>query len=299
MMLDSLITHADTAGAPNVVGRYRLLRVCPDPVADEWFNVGIYFEAADGSRDYRLLENMEAFKCLYGAHGVGNLNNLLSVVADAAKAGRLNELGPHIRAGQEHYAAGESTDEILSQMFDTFVTLSRRQVEEAEPKERTEGLNTVDLRKIVLGEVKSKYRGLYNRSFHDKPISLADPVNDEKREYDLPIFRQPKLGNDTTRFASIISAFVKTDINRAYHLDRGALTLLNARDVLKQKGRSEGAFFILRPHEGAPGFDEQVMRKIDDDIDTAIFHFRHDKHFHFEVFDDPRILTEYAIDYAS
>jgi len=41
------------------------------------------------------------------------------------------------------------------------------------------------------------------------------------------------------------------------------------------------------------------MRKIDDDIDTAIFHFRHDKHFHFEVFDDPKILTEYAIDYAS
>ena len=70
-MLDSLITHADTTGAPNVVGRYRLLRVCPDPVADEWFNVGIYFESADGSRDYRLLENMEAFKCLYGAHGVG------------------------------------------------------------------------------------------------------------------------------------------------------------------------------------------------------------------------------------
>jgi hypothetical protein len=299
MMLNSLIEHADTVGAPNVVGRYRLLRVCPDPVTDEWFNVGVCFQAADGSRHYRLLESMNAFKCLYGDHAVGNLNNLLSVVADAAETGNLDQLGPHIRAGQEQYAAGDSVDDILAQMFDTFVTLSRRAGEEVELKERAEGLNTTDLRKIVLAEVKTRFRGLYNRSFHDRPISLTDPLNDEKRLYDLPIFRQPKLGSDTTRFASIISAFVKTDINRAYHLDRGALTLLNARDVLKQTGRSEGAFFILRPHEGAPGFDEQVMNKIDDDIDTAIFHFRHDKHFHLEVFDDPKILTEYAIDYAS
>jgi hypothetical protein len=96
-----------------------------------------------------------------------------------------------------------------------------------------------------------------------------------------------------------VSAFVKTDINRAYNLDRGALTLLNARDILKQNGRSEGAFFILRPYEGAPGFNEEVMRKIDDDIDTAIFHFRHDKHFEFEVLDDPKLITERAIEYAS
>lgn len=298
-MFDSLITHADTVGAPNVVGRYRLLRVCPDPVADEWFNVGVYFQAADGSRHSKLLQNLNAFKCLYGDHAVGNLNNLLNVVVSAAESGQLEQLGPHVKVGAEQYAAGDSAEDILEQMFDTFVTLSRRADYAPEAKSRTEGVGTSDLRKMVMGRVKARGRGLYGKSFHEKPVELTDPMNDQKRLYDLPIFRQPTLHSGATRFASIISAFVKTDINRAYHLDRGALTLLNARDVLRQSGKSEGAFFILRPHEGAPGFDEQLMQKIDEDIDTASFHFRHDKNFFFEVFDDPKMLADMAIDYAS
>jgi hypothetical protein len=299
MMLESLFSNAEPSDAPHTVGRYRILRVCPDPVTDEWFNVGVVFQSTEGSQHFRLLDNLNAFKCLYGSHAVGNLNSLLSVVEDAAKGGDFGQLGPHIRAGNLQYAAGDSPNDILEQMFSTFVTLDRHSDYATPAKERTEGLNTADLRKILLDSVRSQYPGLYNRSIHGKPISLTDPVNDQTRLYDLPIFSQPTLSNSTTRFASIVSAFVKTDINRAYNLDRGALTLLNARDILKQSGRSEGAFFILRPYEGAPGFNEEVMRKIDDDIDTAIFHFRHDKHFDFEVLDDPKLITERAIEYAS
>tara|TARA_R110000850_G_scaffold264606_1_gene393762 strand:- start:11290 stop:12189 length:900 start_codon:yes stop_codon:yes gene_type:complete len=299
MILDSLISHADAVGAPKVVGRYRVLRVCPDPVANEWFNVGVHFRQKGGGGHSRILGNLNGFKTLYGGAGVSNLNNLLSVVSEAAESGCLDNLGPHIRAGDEQYAAGDSPGAIVDQMFDTFVTLGRAAEDASDQTGRNEGLSTHDLRKFVLGQVRSAYPGLYRRSFHDHPVALEDPADRRKREYDLPVFRQPTLEGGATRFASIISAFVKTDMNRAYHLDRGALTLLNARDVLKQSGRAEGAFFILRPHEGVQGFSEEVMQKIDDDIDNAAFHFRHDSHFQIEVFEDSRSLAEHAIHYAS
>lgn len=299
MEYESLLSHAESVNEPKVFGFCRILRVCPDPVTDEWFNVGVYFEDTDGNRHFRVLKNLNAVKCIFSPSAVGNLNYLLTVIRDAASIGEIDALGAHVKAGPERYAAGDSVDEILSEAFDTFITLDRWRQDPLAIRERVEGLSTTDLRKKVFGNIRSHYPGLLGKWFHDKPIQLTDSLNQKQREYDLPIFRQPEIGSGVTKFGSIISAYVKTDMNRGFHLDRGALTLLNARDVLRQSGQAHGALFILRPFEGAPGFDEEVMQKIDNDIDTAIFHFRHDKNFEFEVFDDPFALSVHAVRYIT
>lgn len=297
--LSELFTAPTTAPTKNADGSYRLIKITPDPVTGEAFNVGIVIEQGRGRKVktiVRLLDDVSAFGCLYPPTAVENLSHVLAMARQASERGQLSSLRGLLDLSAPSHINGSDLEREADGLFDTLVTLGRAKPAESPLNETSEGVGNNDLRRHVLGYVKHHAEGLYKKAFHTSPVSIT--AGQETRPLDLSVYHHPGMDTGELRYAAIASAFIKTDVTRGFHLDRAAINLINARDLLQRSGASRGAFFILRPHEGARGFTESDLRDIDNDIDNAMYPFMRDKCFTVDTFTRAEDLAKAAMAHA-
>lgn len=293
-----LFRYAEQINAPSISGKWRVVRVCPDPVTDEWFNVGVLFKAKRRPPEAMFLDNLSAFRCLYGDQATENMTQLLKAAEYLVTKHTNAPMGGHIRLGPELYTSGESVEGILGSLFSTFVTLGRPNQPLVVVKDNIDGVSSSDLIRDVISRASRRNPQACNRYFHRNPVKLTDEETKLKRDFELQIFAQTELAGSGPRFGAICSAFIRTDINRGYGLNHASVNLLNAKDILSRNSKPKGGFFILRPKDGASGFSENLLSKIDEEIDRAVFHFKRDKSFSVEVCDTTDELAEAAMDFA-
>lgn len=280
----------------SVSGKWFAIRLTPDMVTGEALNIGVAFIDNKRKVHFRLLDSVRAFECLYGKSGAGNIAFLMSALrAGLEQGGKPASPSPHIAFTPTAYASGESVHEILDELYATMVPLGTHAG--AMPEDGEQSAYTVDTRKLrrqVFKTIQSQAPGLFRQAFREEPVLVADSSG-QRHALDLPIWAGEDIFVDGRRYGTIVSAHFVSPVHRGYHLDRGALTLGNARIMV---GKGTGGFFILRPHDGQQGYTDSVLNDIDNDIDDAVFQFSREKNNIVVIESDPARIAEAAMEFT-
>ncbi|MCC5809890.1 MAG: hypothetical protein JJU06_05905 [Ectothiorhodospiraceae bacterium] len=294
----NLLVEANSEEPAAVSGKWCTVSVMPDPLTGERFNVGVVFQDSKRKLHWKLLDSTAAFRCLYGEDGESNLRYLVSAIQEHLQHhGSFRSPSSQILFGQRAYAAGDDAESILDELYQTMVSIrDHGDPSDAEPL-RAPTLSTMDLRKKVTRLARDRDPNMVDRVFRRDPVALHD-AKEAPHLLDLQIFAEPDLTHRSTRFGSIVSVYSTAQITRGYYLNAGALSLINAQDILGNGGH--GAFFILRPPEGTTGYTSSIVNEIDEQIDRAVFPFQREARRRVRIIstDSPEELTEEAIDFA-
>lgn len=270
----TLFADVDTAGDAEVRGQWFTIRVTPDIVTGETFNIGVAFIDSQRKVHARLLDSMQAFKCLYGNTGAGNLAFLIKTLrAYFEHSEGLVSPSPQISFSRPVFASGSSINEILTELYETMVPLGIKNDVVKDEEYGPEAIDTRKLRKQVFKTVREYNQEYFSRVFREEPVPLIDSSG-QRHLLDLPIWADEDMFVDGRRYGTIVSAHFVSAVHRGFHLDRGALTLANAK-LMVRKGRA--GLFILRPDELTYGYEKGVLEEIDNDIDQAVFQFSREK----------------------
>lgn len=108
-----------------IKGEWFVIRLMPDIIKEEVFNVGVVFIDQSKNCHFKLIENSNVFKLLFGTNGLENINFLLDNVNDLLKANQyLSTPSPNIIYSSLKTAQGESIEEILNDLYDSMISLA-------------------------------------------------------------------------------------------------------------------------------------------------------------------------------
>lgn len=298
-MLSTLFDDAPEMEIAPVTGEWFPIRLMPNIATGEIFNVGVALRTPDGQTHLRLIDNARPFKCLYGHRGLENFSFLLTAFRQSVDTdGRLDQPFPQIRYGEKSFAAGDSVNQILDNLYETMISLQCDESEE-EAAEKIYTVSTERIQKRVFGMIKKERPQAYDRVFRATPVILEDQ-NHHPLRLELPIWNEHpnmfKAGGP--RFGTIVSAHYRDPVHRHYNLDGGALNMVNAAMLLDGK-RAHGGIFILRPAEGSAGYSPFLMVDIENDIDRATWALQRRRNVTITVSPDERVLMDAALELAS
>ena len=297
MMLEKLYQRARKPSgrdSQKSTGHWFPVKVIPDLVAGEVFNLGVGFADENGELHARLLERLGGFDCLYGdrlqeedmAFLIQSLREAMP--SHVTEPSDLPAPSPHIIFGEWQPASGKSAQEVINSLYQQIVSLEPREKTEGE-SEKTESLSTKMVRANVFKAMRN-YSDFADNIIAESPewvVETGETVR-QKRILDMPL-------RNSNRFGTIISAGYKTPTTRDANLLRGITDLETA---LRMNPKDIGGAFILRPRAGTPGFDEQILGRIDNDIDNLAWKMRsHDKML-FEAEEDTDRMAKIIINWA-
>lgn len=179
--------HLLTEDLPtSIAGEWFCVRFSPDKTTGEIFNVGVVFIDQDQQCHTKLLENTNAFECLFGSLGVANIRFLLTVVEEALADNQYNiSPSPHISYSPRQTAQGDSIDEILDDLYQSMISLIV--TSEQETNKKRNNINTKDLRKRVNNFIKKQLPDTYQYILRKEPLLIGQ--GDKKISLDIPIVR--------------------------------------------------------------------------------------------------------------
>ena len=123
--LDRLQALAVPVPTPKVSGQWFNIRFTPDLAGGELFNIGVgYVDADRQTVQARLIENLEAFRTLFGDALQDEIRFSLDVVRSAVGQKLLNSPIGNVVFGERRFAAGESVQEVLARLFSATVSFS-------------------------------------------------------------------------------------------------------------------------------------------------------------------------------
>lgn len=282
-----------------VTGHWFPIRLTPDLAAGEMFNVGVGFIDDTGQLHTKLLENANAFKCIYGQAGQENFNFLLTIIKQHFSQVNVPiSPSPHIRLGPQAFVSGSHPESIIKNLYDTMVSL-RCDDESSSVAASQIAISTETVRKRLFGLMKKEAPKIYERLHRETPVRLFDKQQNPLL-LDLPIWNEhPDLYHSKgTRFGTIVSAHYRDKVYRNYNLDGGSLNILNAAMILSEKN-VEGGLFILRPAEGTTGYDSQMITAVENDIDRAVWAVQQRKNVKVIVSPDVHRLMHASLELAS
>ncbi|NEV64721.1 hypothetical protein [Thiorhodococcus minor] len=248
---------ASPVPTPAVSGQWFNIRFIPDLSTGERLNLGVGLLGEDGRIHAKLLTDFTRLHCLYGERiDSDELRFLLDLLRHgwSHPEEALRSPSPHLLFSPLKYAAGDSLEAILEDLYQVTVTL--------EPSPQTDRKATRDTHMI---DTKTARERVFEAMVRKAPLSaslLAPnpiwPVNGGKL-LDMPI-RAP------SQFATLISVWHTRSERREITALRAQADLDAARTLFPD---DTGGLFILRPPPGEPGYDEAQQRKIDQVIEMT------------------------------
>lgn len=265
LTLDALFEEdAKAAAKPSVHGKWFEIRLTPDPVTGELLNVGVGFiQARTRSFHFKLLESAAVFGCLYGPRGREQFEFLLTTVRQRLTTqGATGSISPHISFGPQRYAAGDSAQAVVDQMYATVVTLARRPAPLDDGRAQAVAgspRSTEKVRKRVRRAFQMRDQKGFLNYWRDTPVEVR--VDDVTHPLDCQIWMGEDLVSSRT-FASIVSSCYKDEHYRRSFLTGAYHSLTIARAYAP---RARGGFFILAPDDA--GSLSALRSTIDNEID--------------------------------
>jgi len=253
-----------------VSGQWFTIRLMPDLVAGELFNVGVAFIDNSGQAHHKFIPDARPFQCLFGYKGLDNFNFLLNTIKKRFYQNLFTTSpSPHILFTNSTYASGDNPTQIIDSLYDTMINLQCHESDNTLLKDKSP-LGTTKLRKSIFGRMKKEMPSVYERIYRETPVYIRDASGSNGLYIDLPIWNGNGNLHDEAPscFGTIVSAAYKTAIHRGYYIEHGCLNVRNACDMLGKK--SKGGIFIFRP-SAELGFGETINQQIDNDIDSAVY----------------------------
>lgn len=299
----NLFDDASHSNVPKITGQWFSIKITPDLVADDSFNIGVVFIGNhDHKLRYKLIPSAKPFQCLYGFDGLDNFNFLLQSTRELLDSGVFGEsVSPHISYSQPSHSSGITVDEILTSLYNTKVRLQCND-DSIKDEEFNSSYSSDQLRRNFFGKLKKEMPSVYERIYHQDPIKLIDPATNNEIKVSLPIWsEQLNLHNDSpVTFANVISAHYKSEVHRGYSLEKNGCT--QVRNACEIKGKkAKAGIFIYRPSVSSIGFSSDIIEQVDNDIEQVLHSIlmmkKNGYNIKVEVEDDKNKLYEHMKDF--
>lgn len=254
-----------------IAGEWFTVRFMPDRVSGEVFNIGVVFIDEFKQCHYKILENTDAFECLFGTKGSENINFMLDVVEEMLKSNHYSITpSPHISYSNRQTARGEGINEILNDLYSSMISLICRHDEEKKPK-KNQTLGTSVLRHKVFNQIESRSKGMKDKIYNPEPFLIKNSNNKKGMLVDMPISNYG-LSNSSIRaeyYGTIVSAAYLDDIHRRYNIDYvGCTNVTNCCEIL---GRDiKAGIIIYVPPVDNVLFTEKVQNNIENELDKCL-----------------------------
>ena len=281
--LDRLQALAVPVPTPKVRGQWFNIRFTPDLAGGELFNIGVgYLDAERQTVQARLIENLEAFRTLFGEAFEEEIRFSLDVVRSAFGQKLLDSPIGSVVFGERRFAAGESVQEVLARLFSATVSFSEAKLQPFAKRESAHGNPAA--RKAVFDVIRLKADLRADRIIAGDPIYLA---RDGAKIYplDIPLRSDRHLG-------SVVSGAYRTKQPLENNLLRASLDLETAARIFKQ---DKLGYFVLRQEAEGTGFP--VDRSFDEVIDTVGWKL-HKHGIHVGVEDTPERLADDILNWS-
>lgn len=269
--ISNFFDDAEIQSAPSIEGQWFTIRLIPDLVAGEIFNVGVAFLDSNAKLHFQIIPTARPFKCLFGDAGLDNFGFLLNVIRKRLTDNIIESTpSPHIVFTEPTYASGTTVDEIISSLYHTMVNLQCDDIDDGGVLLDKQPLGTEVLRKSIMGRVKKNMPMIYEQIFQKEPIHIEDPTTKSSFYLDMPIWnKRGNLFNDApTCFGTIISTAYKTKIHRGFYLEHGCTQIRNTCEIVGKK--SKAGFIIFRAPPDTKGFTESLNAQIDNELDRTL-----------------------------
>jgi hypothetical protein len=239
--------------APRVSGQWFNIRYCPDLAGGELLNIGVgYVDAKRNEVHARLIENLEAFRAVFGESFEQEVRFVVDVVKSALARQQLAPPMKSVVFSDRRFAAGESEQELIDRLYEA--TVSFHEARLATPIKRDAAQNNATVRKAVFDAIRLKADLRADRIIASEPIFIA---RDGERTYplDIPIRSDRLLG-------ALVSGAYRSKQPLENNLLRATLDLETAAIIFKQ---DRLGFFVMR---AVDAMDAAFTRIVDDVIDT-------------------------------
>jgi hypothetical protein len=280
--LQRLASLATPVPTPKISGHWFNIRYCPDLAGGELFNIGVgYVDAVRNRVHARLIENLEAFRVVFGESFEQEVRFVLDVVRSTLAK---HELAPPLRSvvfGDRRFAAGENEQELIDRLFET--TISFNEPVTAGAARRESSQNNTSVRKAVFDAIRLKADLRADRIIAPEPVYLARE-GDRTYPLDIPIRSDRLLGG-------LVSAAYRTKQPLENNLLRASLDLETAARIFKQ---DRLGFFVMRSIDA---LDAAFSRMADDVIDTIGWKL-HKHGVHVGVEDTPDRLADEILSWS-
>ncbi|MBO3274151.1 hypothetical protein [Pseudomonas schmalbachii] len=254
-------------------GQWFNIRLQPDLLAGEQFNIGVGFVDPNGTVHSRFTDDLVRLTCFYDERiDLEEMSFLVDLAAahyDRASFHdvMLKVISPQIVLGDLAYASGQSVTSILDDFFHETISLVSFADESKAPKPRFQGSSNELLREEVFAWMRQHHHMVAKHIIPADPrfrVRSADQSDLQEHQVELPLRRPGKAAG------TIISANCKTLQTAELRILQGAINLATAMRHLENE---RFGMFILRPDENS-GLPEQSLTKFDDLIDESVWKLR-------------------------
>lgn len=281
--LERLHALATPVPVPKVAGQWFNIRFSPSAAGGELINVGVgYVDGSTRRIHSRLIENLEAFRALFGEAFEDEVRFSLDVVRSALGRFVLEAPLRTIAFSNPRYAAGESAQDVLDRLF--AATVSFAEARQAPMNRREAAQSNSLVRKTVFDEIRLKAGLAAERIIAEDPVYWATEGS-RRIPLDIPLRSDRLLG-------SIVSGGYRTKALLENNLLRSSLDLETAARIFKQ---DRLGFFVMRPDSSA--LDTGSDGALDDFIETTCWKL-HKHGIHVGVESTPARLAEDVLSWS-
>jgi hypothetical protein len=274
--LQRLSSLATPVPAPKVSGQWFNIRYCPDLAGGELLNIGVgYVDAQRRKVHTRLIENLEAFRVLFGEGFEQEVRFALDVVKSTLAKRELESPLRSIVFSEHRFAAGESERELVDRLFEA--TVSFNEAKAVAVARRDTAQNNASVRTAVFDAIRLKAELRADRIIAPDPIYVARE-GDRSYPLEIPIRSDRLLG-------SLVSAAYRSKQPLENNLLRASLDLETAARIFSQ---DRLGYFVMR---SVHALDAAFSRVADDIIDTIGWKL-HRQGVHVGVEDTPERLAD-------
>ena len=310
----SLISNKENNSNDLISGEWFTVRFIPDHVAGEVFNIGVVFIDEYKNAHYRLINNADAFSCLFGEIGKANINFLLNVVDQVLSDNSyLVTPSSSIVYSSRKTAQGDSVNDILDDLFNSMISLVCRNevavlthevVDLMVVENEKFNLSTKNLRHSVFGRMKKDYEALYNKVYNKEPYEITNPYSKKKMLIDMPIRSYGGLARQKRQdyYGSVVSAAYLNEVHRIHQINYvGATNVINC---CEQLGRGvKTALVIYLPPVDYYRFTESLRRQVENELDRCLYGLhqmsKDGYQIKIEVEESPEACLEQIVEFVS
>lgn len=281
--LERLHRLATPVPAPKVAGQWFNIRYRPSVAGGELINVGVcYVDGLTREMHSRLIENLEAFRSLFGEAFEEDVRFSLDVVRSALGRFTLESPVASIAFSKLRYAAGESPQDVLDRLF--AATVSFAEAKQSASARRDAGQNNLAVRKVVFDAIRLKAGLDAERLIAEDPVYWVSD-GERRMPLDIPLRSERLLG-------SVISGEYRTKVPLENNLLRASLDLETAASVFKH---DRLGFFVMR--SDSDDADALTDPALDEVIDTTCWKL-HKQGIHVGVEGTPERLADEILEWS-
>lgn len=249
--------------APKACGHWSVLRLCVDLATQEWLNVGVVIDSDDGSRHYRLLNNLAGLRCLYNDDAVESARFLLDQAEHMLETGEPIPNGWHIALSTPKYVQGTGAQAMVDKLFVRMVPMGLHQLAQREDREDHPHA-TMSVRKTVR-QLLNKHLRLAKTDTPEFWRRSATTVHRNGSDVLMDV-QVVAHAHGVPTHGAVASAWYKTRYHRSASLSQAVNAITTASQAFPQ---SNNVLYLLRPPAGASTLTATDHQAIAQDIESS------------------------------